>query len=526
MVNVPGGTNVYGPKGEILRYVINSAAGWMALWNSTRAVDLTDWDIDDVMAETGIVPFLTAEFAHESWVPFRLGAFNRALEGRVIDASTHGWTWNVTIPVGLPGTAKVFMEDRIIGGNTVGAVGFPQLNPVFWGLSTASGQEGRLLFNVTWPLPSPNVHVDIPAGIVPAVEDGVFIVGAKDTREYYGLSINNGQQIWGPTPPEPALNVYSILYGGAWGAAAIAHGRLYTAGMAGEMNAYDVKTGTRIWTYDAIDPYNEILWGVNWPLPITIISDGKIYLFHQEHSGIDPRPRGAPAICLDAETGEVIWRIAGAFRTTRWGGQPIIGDSTIAIFDTYDNRIYAVGKGPSATAVSASPKISVHGSNVLVEGTVTDISPGTEDYALRARFPNGVPAVADESMSDWMLYVYKQFPRPADALGIEVVVSVLDPNNNYYEVGRTTTDSKGFFSLSFEPEVPGDYTVIATFEGSKSYYGSDAQTAVSVQDAPVHIEPTPLPASVADMYFLPVSIGLLVAIIAVGAIMVLMLKKR
>ena len=31
------------------------------------------------------------------------------------------------------------------------------------------------------------------------------------------------------------------------------------------------------------------------------ITDGKIYVGHYEHSAIDPRPRGAPFVCLDAK---------------------------------------------------------------------------------------------------------------------------------------------------------------------------------------------------------------------------------
>jgi hypothetical protein len=60
----------------------------------------------------------------------------------------------------------------------------------------------------------------------------------------------------------------------------------------------------------------------------------------------------------------------------------------------------------------ASPKISVHGNNVLVEGTVIDISAGTKQHVQAARFPHGVPAVSDESMGEWMEYVYMQKPRP------------------------------------------------------------------------------------------------------------------
>lgn len=222
-----------------------------------------------------------------------------------------------------------------------------------------------------------------------------------------------------------------------------------------------------------------------------IYTDGKIYIAHMEHSSIDPKPRGAPFICLDMETGDEIWRANGLFRQTYWGSNVIIGDSIIATMDTYDQRVYAIGKGPSATTVTASPEVSMHGSSVLVKGMVTDISPGTKDYSKTSRFPNGVPAVADESMSDWMLYVYKQFPRPADATGVEVVLEAVDPNGNFYEIGRVTSDMSGMFKKMWTPEIEGEYTIIATFEGSESYWSSYAETAIGVGPAPEPYPETP-----------------------------------
>jgi hypothetical protein len=195
--------------------------------------------------------------------------------------------------------------------------------------------------------------------------------------------------------------------------------------------------------------------------------------------------------------------------------------------DTYDQRVYAIGKGPSATTVAAGPKVSVEGSSVLVEGMVTDISPGTQEYARTARFPNGVPAVADENMSAWMLHVYKQFARPADAVGVEVVVSVLDPNNNCYEVGRATSDANGMFHCAFTPPVPGEYTILASFEGSGGYWPSQAETAINVESAPAETPPpTPTPAPMTDMYILGSTIGIIVAIVVVGLLLVLLIRKR
>jgi hypothetical protein len=158
---------------------------------------------------------------------------------------------------------------------------------------------------------------------------------------------------------------------------------------------------------------------------------------------------------------------------------------------------------------------------------VTDISPGTKDAGMTLRFPNGVPAVADENQSDWMLYVYKQFPQPTTAVGVEVVISVLDPNTNCYEVGRVTSDATGFYHCSFTPPVPGEYTVYATFAGSKAYWPSSAETAITVDSAPAETPPpTPTPAPMTDTYITGFGIGIIVAIIVIGLVIILVLRKR
>jgi hypothetical protein len=104
---------------------------------------------------------------------------------------------------------------------------------------------------------------------------------------------------------------------------------------------------------------------------------------------------------------------------------------------------------------------------------------------------------------------------------------VLDPNNNEYNVGTTTSNTDGTFGLTFTPQVPGQYTVIATFAGSESYYSSHATTYLSVTEAPAATpEPTSPPASLADLYFMPMSIGIIIAIVVVGLLLFLMLRKR
>ena len=134
--------------------------------------------------------------------------------------------------------------------------------------------------------------------------------------------------------------------------------------------------------------------------------------------------------------------------------------------------------------------------------------------------------MADDNQSDWMLYVYKQFPRPADAIGVDVTLAVVDPNGNCYDVATTTSNADGFYSAMFTPIVPGKYTVYATFAGSKAYWGSSAVTAINVEEAVASAAPTPTPQSIADIYILPMSIIIIIAVIVIGIVIILMLRKR
>jgi hypothetical protein len=78
------------------------------------------------------------------------------------------------------------------------------------------------------------------------------------------------------------------------------------------------------------------------------------------------------------------------------------------------------------------------------------------------------------------------------------------------------------------PPIQGIYTVTATFQGSDSYWSSSAETAINVVQGPTNTPvPTQASQSMADIYFVPAIAGLLVAIIAVGAVLtILMLRKR
>ena len=494
MENVPSGTTTYGPKGEILSYNVNTAGGWMTMWNSTRVVSSFD-------------------FFEGSWAP----------EGQTFNAA-NGIQYNKTIPIGLPGVVNKVLSDSIIGSDVPAWTGLANKPITFWALNLKPGIEGQQIYKTTWTPPAGNLTM-LPGPA--SSEDGVFIVTAKELRALYGFDISTGQQIWGPTETQPYQDIYTLGEERAIArTVVIADGKVFSCGVAGKLYCYNARTSELLWDYEFVDEFSEILWANNWWLNIMFVTDGKIYLGHDEHSPINPLPRGAPFICIDIETGEEVWKIDGAFRQTQWGGSALIGDSIIATMDTYDQRIYAIGKGPSAITVEAPMTAIPMGSSLVIRGKVIDVSPGTKSDDLTLRFPNGVPAVSDDSISDWMQYVYRQFARPSNATGVPVTLSVVDANGNYREIG-TTTSTDGFFSFNWQPDIEGQYTVYASFGGSESYWPSHAVTAFAVDEAAATPAPTAAPlASTADMYFVPAVAGIIVAIIIVGAVLLLALRKR
>jgi hypothetical protein len=510
ITDVPSGTMLRGPNGEIYLYTVNQASGWMALWNMTALVSLAGSWGSATYGRTYNASSGTYQTATST------GALGTVTTSGAADRAARAWSWNITIPKGLQGSVRaVALDDRVVGSN----VNNTDVN--IWAFSLKQNQLGTLLYNYDWKAPSSwSAGNQTISWVTTDLTSNIGLVWSKETFQHYGFNLENGQYLW-VSEPMQYLSTYSV-------SRRIYEGRLYATGMTGILYCYDLSTGKTLWTYNVADPYQaEILWSDNWPETIQFATGGKLYLFHSEHSANQPLPRGAPAICLNATNGDVIWRVNGLFRKTDWGGTPMMGDSVIAMYNTYDQQIYAIGKGPSSTAVTASPKVSSFGNQVLIEGYVTDVSPGTKDDALVMRFPNGVPAVSDASQGDWMKYVYAQFPMPTNANGVQVTVSVVDANGNYREIGKTTSSSDGFYSLAWAPDISGEFKVYAYFDGSESYYPSHAETAFVVEQAlptPSSQPETILPPT--EMYFAISTAAIIVAIVIVGAVLALILRKR
>jgi outer membrane protein assembly factor BamB len=448
----------------------------------------------------------------------------------------HGVEYTVPVDVSrLSGAAMfgsvsygklVIPEDRIIGGNTEWAGGAAVQNPHYWAVDLRPGHEGEIIFSKNWPVPDQGVHYDFAGSHPFSIEHKLFVVTGKETRKHYAISMDTGNQLWATTAFEPYNNAYSNVYMDPWGQSICYGDVLLTQGFGGVCTAYNLADGSMRWQYEAGNEYGEFLFGNDWSIPAGFTADGKIYLFHTEHSAIDPKPRGAPAICLDIDTGNVVWRTDGLRLGTRWGGQPIIGDSVICGFSSYDNTIVAIGKGPSELSVMAEPKAIAKGTPVLIEGTVMDVSPGTKDAELSLRVADGVPAIADADQSAWMLYVYKQRPMPTNAMGVNVKIEAVTPNMESIYVGTTTSDLYGNYALSFKPEVEGVYTIIATFEGSNAYFGSTDTTYLNVGSvsSATPIEPEHPVTGVLTNEVLIILAVVVAAIVGIGAYW--MLKRK
>ncbi|PVX26359.1 MAG: hypothetical protein CW691_01670, partial [Candidatus Bathyarchaeum sp.] len=452
MEGMPSGIKVYGTKGEIYLYNVDKNAGTMSLWNSSR-----------VVAVAG------------SWRP----------QGQTYDAEAvaQGIEWNITIPglAELPGSVYKVRQDVILGADF--SRGGPAPNPAtMWAVSVdVEHGDAELMWDTTWSIPSGVALISVEDV---NVDEDLFIVSTKETRTTYGFRLSTGEELWGPTPSRHYTDNWGHSSGNSWDI--IADGKVIAGNYGGTVWCYDAQTGGVEWTFDIDDPFTEVLHNNRWRFRPVIVSDGKLYIENTEHNPRDPQPRGAPFICLDLETGEQIFRIP--YRGSEWGSSPMIADSIIVMYNEYDQRIYAIGKGPSAITVTTSPEIQAQGNSVMIKGTLMDVSPGTEDAAIRLRFPNGVPAVSDESMTDWTLHVYNQFERPADVKGADVTLIIQDPNGDYYQT-TVTCDSNGMYSHMWAPAIVGEYQVTAVFEGSNSYYPSQTTTAFGIDSAPTPATP-------------------------------------
>ena len=521
VTNIPSGVAAMGANGEYLMYVLANDGTvahpqyYLAQWNSSN---LWSGQYNGASTTPSVVPPIT-------------------------DGSNPlMYDWNLSIPslntlTSSSSVVAAFTDNMLIGmsGSYPGA---PSLFSVaswspytYFGvnLNATKGAIGSILWTNTVQAPAGNISVSY-AGADPTV--GVFAETYKETMQRVGFSMSTGKQIWGPVGDQVAFQYYSTTgyYSGGIGGCVLAYGKLYSAGYGGIVYCYDLKNGNLLWTYGNGGEGNSTSmdYGVrgNYPTSIYAVGNGVVYTITTEHTVQTPIYKGASTRGINATDGTEIYTLddyCGSFATAT----AAIADGFATVFNGYDNQIYSIGRGPSALTVEAPKTSNELGKSLIIDGSVMDISAGTKQAQQAADFPNGVPVASDACMKDWMGYVYQQKPLPSNFSGVQVTIDVLDSNGNYRNIGTVNTDATGMYSLSWKPNIVGNYTVIATFHGTNAYWPSYSETTFVVDPAAATPAPTTAPvASNTDTYILASAIAIIVVLIIVGAILMMMVRKR
>ena len=323
------------------------------------------------------------------------------------------------LDAGVTVITRRFYQDQVWGGGFIGV----------------SLKTGQILYNVTTD--------DAPYSPRTTVADEGVYVCWFNAGPVRGYDIHTGKELWEADTSYP--------YGGFWGYdEAAAYGMAYGWSYDGVV-AFNLTDGDIVWHYNDVavpfeSPYlgstGEPAYSFNGP---GIVADGKVYTRNSEHTATAPYTRGWSLHCIDAFTGEKIWKIAGPMNPGA------AADGYLTAGNSYDGYMYVFGKGKSATTVDA-PNIAVTlGQSVVITGTVTDQSPAQP----------GTPCVSQDSMDTQMNYLHMQ--RPIGGVygnetitGIPVSIDTVDPNGNYRHLADVTSDGySGTFGFTWEPDIPG-----------------------------------------------------------------------
>ena len=493
-------TFVEGKDGSLLAYYINSTTSTLNLWNSSKAIVQYSLSSGQNINTWAWRPPQGANIPWDLGIEWSVPMVTTmtASNGTTVDINkAYAESAGVSIPLGISKIADTIIVNDIPGPT----IAFNQ--PGYIISEGYSLDTGQLLWGPLNQTQNPFSYISLSSA-----GDGVYAIYTQETMKWSAYSTTTGQQLWGPVSgPTNAWSYYAS-------SSIIAYGNLYTADLGGYVNAYNLQTGKLLWTWNTGSSGFETPYGV-WPLlHIDAVADGKIYVLGG-HMYSPPLFHGSQLWCINATSGEPLWSIYN-FPTTN-SASAAIADGYLVEPNAYDNQIYCYGKGQTATTVDAPMTAITAGDNVVIRGTVTDQSSGAKD----------TPAISDDSMSKWMEYLYMQQSMPTNATGVEVTLDAVDPNGNFVHIGTATSDTSGTFGYAWAtPDVPGKYTIIATFAGSESYWPSYAETYTAVSEAPAA---TPAPEKLVLPDYTPIFIGIIAAVIVaivIGIVNLIVLRRR
>jgi outer membrane protein assembly factor BamB len=484
ITNVPKDlTSVKFEDGDPIAWCMQAS---LATWNTTQPlklpyVNLIKWNYSKLVSTVGYSQVYSSDW-------------------------TKGIEWNVTTRI----NDQVDVGDNYFRGPT--CMPFRDANVVI--VRTPNAMQIMTGFDYTtgkflWKNNATVLNIDVLLEGIATSPSGPTFARDSATPNNVAYDVKTGQEIFRVSTGEVPwgfIPAYSHIYH---------NGVNFMGSYDGFIYAYDSSNGQKVWQSPYIGTEFETVEN-NQPFNGHAIgADGVLYFSSVTTYQMMPRPRFALMVALNESTGEYLWKLPIDVMPIAVADGYLVGESI-------DNGIlYGIGKGQTETTIAASPAILNKGNAIMIEGTVTDQSPGKP----------GTPAVSDTDMSEWMDFLYGQnatlLNNPPSPTGVPVTLTVVDSNGNDRQIGTTTTNSKGLFHFQWTPDIIGEYVITASFAGSESYWSSSSQTAIGVTEA----ETTPTQQiqqlSVVDMYFVPAIVGIIVAVIVVGAVLaLLMLRKR
>ncbi len=489
--------------GNIVGTKVTNTGPMLTMWNSTLCVQNGAW---------------SAQASGWYWRPPQDGviSFQNGIQWVAPIATNYtGNSFPSNLAIWAINSGTIVMDTEAPSGGSFFQGGWG----VFAAYSTTTGQQQWIENLTLTPLTATSLNCAWLAG------NGVWTTITKETQVVNGYSMATGALLWSDNLAP--FNPYDSIGGDS---GVIAGTTLYLFAFGGDVWSINMLNGDINWQTSTTaiqgpagnnSPYGT--WPI-WEQTGIGMADGLIFL-EEGHEYSPPLFLGAQQLAINATNGNLVWSI-DAFDVD---GLPVTAYGVMTSLNAYDNQIYAYAQGPSKMTVSA-PSVGVTTATpVTITGTVMDNSAGSQQAAVAANFPNGLPCVSDASMSQFMEAVYEQQPMPTNITGVPVTIAVTDANGNCYVIGTTTSDASGTYSLNWTPTITGNYTVTATFAGTGSYYGSTAEAHFYANAPAATPAPTAAPASnlatTADLmtYIVVAAIAIIIAVAVVG---LLILRKK
>ena len=470
--------------GNIMYYMLDSSAGWMAAFNLTKCYDQGEQVLGSRNA--GVFTYQSDEIYAANGV---YGAQFRPRDGAANDWMA-GIEWNVSVPIETDPVNGPVRPPSISWGK-VDEAGTYMVAESLWNDPVLAPRDTKMLYGY-WIGDNPRklwgpVTIETSITTSRAIGAGAYVINNPYNRTYLAFDLDTGAKLWESDQMSFPWGAYADLN------PVIAYGNLYASCYDG-LWCFDMATGKEVFHFTSGDAGTETPYGT-WVGRSggVVVADDKCYWTTGVWHPVAVMQRGDKMFCVDAHTGDHIWNITGMYDSAVTANGVTIG------FNMYDNTFYTYGKGPSKTTVSVSPSVVEAGQSALIEVMVTDESAAAKTPEALGKYENGVPAMSDRDMTAFMEFLYMEKSLPTNMIGVPVSLQAVAPDGNIIDIATTVyTDANGKLQYMWTPPSKGTYKILATMCTTDSFWPSWDEAGLGVTEAhpagPIEPEePTPTP---------------------------------